>query len=217
LLEGCGGVARQSLPKLSAVGAGLCFAGESPRASVCEPAQVERAAPPLVRLASAQQVGAADGLGERSQAEGCQVPADFLRDEEQIPLNRLRGRGELGAQLGPLGRDSDRAGVEMARTDHQAALRNQQGSAERHLVGAQECGDDDITPGLEPAVGAEAHAPAEAALDESALRLRQAELPRHSRVFDRGEWARAGPAVGARDVDDVGQRLRHSRCDEADP
>ena len=85
---------------------------------------------------------------------------------------------ELRAQLGPLGRDSDGARVEVARTHHQAALGDQDRRAERHLVRAEQRGDDHVATGLEPAVGAEPNAAAQAVRDERLLRLCEAELPR---------------------------------------
>src|SRR5262249_32729457 len=42
------------------------------------------------------------------------------------------------------------------------------------------------------------------------------DLPRAARVLDRGERARAGTALEARDGDVIGARLRHARRDRAD-
>ena len=139
-----------------------------------------------------------------------------LGEVEQIRLDVLRGRGELRAQLGTLGRDPDRAGVEVARAHHQAALGDQERGPERDLVGAEQRGRDDVTPGLQAAVDAQPHPAAQALGDEGLLRLGEAELPRHARVLDRGERARARAAVATRDVDDVCGRLHDAGRDEPD-
>jgi hypothetical protein len=135
------------------------------------------------------------------------------RDEAEVRLDHLRRPGELLAQLGPLARDPHRARVQVARAHHQAALGEQQRRAERELVRAEQRGDDDVAPGLEAAVDAHAHAAAQAVRDERLLRLGEPELPRRARVLDRRQRARAGAAVGARDVDDVGERLRDAGRD----
>src|SRR5207249_11397156 len=51
---------------------------------------------------------------------------------------------------------------------------------------------------------------AQVVLDEHPLGVGKAELPRQPRVLDRHQWRRAGPAVAAADLHDLGQRLRRS-------
>ena len=104
----------------------------------------------------------------------------------------------------------------MARAHEQAALREQQRRPERDLVRAEQRGDDDVAAGLDAAVDAHAHPPAQPFGDERPLRLGEAELPRRADVLDRRERARAGAAVRARDVDDVRERLRDAGGDEPD-
>ena len=58
---------------------------------------------------------------------------------------------------------------------------------------------------------------AQAALGQRLLRLGQPELPRQPGVLDRRQRARAGAAVGAGDVDDVGERLDHAGGDVPTP
>ena len=113
-------------------------------------------------------------------------------------------------------RDADRARVEVARAHHQAALRDQQRRPERDLVRAEQRRDDDVAAGLDAAVDTQTDPAAQAAVDEYPLRLGEPELPRRAGVLDRAERARAGAAVRACDVDDVGERLDDTRGDQAD-
>ncbi len=73
-----------------------------------------------------------------------------------------------------------------------------------------------VTAGLELTVGLEDDARAEVVEDEYLLRLGEPELPRRAGMLDRGDGARAGPAVVAGDQDDVGVGLGDPRGDGAD-
>ena len=59
---------------------------------------------------------------------------------------------KLLAQNGILRSNADRAGVEVAFAHHDAAHRDQWCGRESELLCAEECGDDDIAPGLQFAV-----------------------------------------------------------------
>jgi hypothetical protein len=168
----------------------------------------------IVRRARVEEVGPADRLGEGPQPEGREEPPHLLGDEEEIRLDLLGRRVELRAELGTLGRDADRTGVDVTRAHHQAALREQQRRPEAHLVGAEQRRDEHVAARLDPAVRAEPHPAAQAGGDERLLRLRQSELPRGPRVLDRGQRACARAAVRARDVHDVGEGLGDARSDD---
>ena len=169
----------------------------------------------VARLLLAKEIGAPDRLVERAQPERGELAARLLGDEEEIGGDLLRRPREALAQLGPLGRDSHRAAVEMAGAHHQAALGEEKRGSEAVLVGAEQSRDDDVAPGLEAAVHAHAHTAAQPLGDERLLRLGQPELPGRAGVLDRGERARAGAAVAAGDVHDVRQRLDDARGDDA--
>ena len=124
--------------------------------------------------------------------------------------------GELRPQLGPLARDPDRAGVEVARAHHQAALGEQQRGAERVLVRAEQRRDDDVAPGLEAAVDAHPDAAAQAVRDERLLGLGEAELPRRPACLIEGSGLAPVPPSAPATWIDVGVRLRDARGDEAD-
>ena len=178
--------------------------------------EVERVGRGVAGAPLAEQVGAADGLVERPEAEPREQLAHLESDEPEVRLDHLGRARELRAQLRPLARDPDRARVEVARAHHQAALGDEQRRAERELVRAEQRRDDDVAPGLEAAVDPHAHPPAEAVRDECLLRLCEPELPRRAGVLDRGQRARARAAVRARDVDDVRAGLRDAGRDHAD-
>ena len=180
-----------------------------------ERGEVERVGGRVAGAALPEQVDPADGLVERPQAEPREVLAHVERDEPQVRLHHLGRARELRAQLGALAGDPDRARVEVARAHHQAALGEEERGAERELVRAEQRRDDDVAAGLEAAVDAHAHAAAEAVRDERLLRLGEPELPRRAGVLDRRQRARARAAVRARDVDDVGVRLRDAGRDHA--
>ena len=72
----------------------------------------------------------------------------------------------------------------MAGAHHDAALREQRGSAEAVLVGAQQRSDEHVATGLEATVDLQPHTGAQAVGDQGLLRLGQAELPRQAGVLD---------------------------------
>ena len=147
-----------------------------------------------VRKPRAREQGA-DLLGHRSHERG----------------DHLRRPGELRPQLRPLGRDPDRAGVQVTRANHEAALREERRRAERVLVRAEQRGDHHVPAGLQPAVHAETDPRPKAALRHLALRLDQTELPRQAGVLDGRERRGARAAVGAGDVHHVGEGLHDAQ------
>ena len=120
------------------------------------------------------------------------------------------------AQLGVLGRDADRAGVEVADPHHDAAGDDQRRGGEAELLGAEQRGDDDVAAGLELAVDLDDDPVAQAVEQQRLLGLGQAELPRRAGVLERGQRRGAGAAVVAGDQDDVGVRLGDAGGDRAD-
>src|SRR3546814_18751872 len=67
----------------------------------------------------------------------------------------FRRADELLPELFILRADTHRAGVGMALAHHDAAHRNQRQRADAELLRAQNGGDHDVAPGLEPAVSSE--------------------------------------------------------------
>ena len=105
--------------------------------------EVEPGRLPVVdRPAGVERLGVADRLGERAEAERGEVLAHLLGDELEEVLDELGLAGELLAQLGVLGGDADRAGVEVADPHHDAARHHQRRGGEAELLGAEQRGDD---------------------------------------------------------------------------
>ena len=168
------------------------------------------------RAVDVEQLAAADDLVERAVAELGEVLAHLLRDELEEVDDELGLAGEALAELGVLGRDADRAGVEVADAHHDAALHDERRRGEAELLGAEQRADDDVAAGLQLAVDLHDHAVAHAVEHERLLGLGEAELPRGARVLQRVQRARAGAAVVPRDEDDVGEGLRGAGGDRAD-
>ena len=107
------------------------------------------------------------------------------------PLDLLRGTGELGAQVLALGGDAGRAGVEVALASHVAAERDEDGGAQRVLLGAKERGDQRCRGRCAGRRPCAAPRDAQAGAQQDLVGLGQAELPWHAGVLDRAE--RRGP------------------------
>ena len=170
----------------------------------------------LDRRRRVEHLGVADGLGDRAEAERREVLAHLLGDELEEVHDELGLAAEALAQLGVLRRDADRARVEMADAHHHAARHDQRRGGEAELLGAEQRRDHDVATGLQLTVDLHDDAIAQAVHEQRLLRLGEPELPRRAGVLERGERARAGAAVVARDQHDVGVRLRHAGGDRAD-
>ncbi len=158
----------------------------------------------------------ADRLREGAEPERREVLADLLGDVLEERLDELRLAGEAGAQLGVLGRDADRAGVEVADPHEDAPADDERCRGEAELLGAEQRGDDDVAPGLDLPVHLDDDPVAKTVEDEGLLGLGEPELPRTAGVLEARQRRGAGAAVVPRDEDDVGVRLAHARRDRAD-
>ena len=140
--------------------------------------------PVLDRAAGVEHLGLPDRLVQAAEAQRRQVLADLLGDVGEERLDELRLAGELLAQLGVLGRDADRAGVEVADPHHDAAADDQRRGREAVLLGAEQRGDDHVAAGLELAVGLHDDAVAQPVEQQRLLGLGEAELPRRTGVLE---------------------------------
>ena len=82
----------------------------------------------------------------------------------------------------------------MALAHHDAAQRDQRRGGETELLGAEQAGDRDITPGLELAVGLQHHPRAQIVGHQRLMRLGNAQLPRQARMLDGSERRSPGAA-----------------------
>ena len=120
----------------------------------------------------------------RAEAERGEVLAHLLGDVLEEGLDELRLAGEARAQLGVLGRDADRAGVEVADAHHDAAGDDERRRREAELLGAEQGGDDDVAAGLDLAVDLHDDPVAQPVEHERLLGLGEAELPRRAGVLE---------------------------------
>ena len=95
-----------------------------------------------------EAVRPADHLIQRPEAHLRHQFAHLLGDESEVVLDELRLSREALSELGVLGCDSDRTGVEMTDSHHDASRHDERCRREPVLLGAQQGGDDDVTPGL---------------------------------------------------------------------
>src|SRR5690606_41564841 len=94
-----------------------------------------------------------DRLVDRAEAQLREVLADLLGDELEEVHHELRLAAEALAQLGVLGRDPDRAGIQVADPHHDAARHHERRGRKAELLRAQKRRDDDGSACLELAVG----------------------------------------------------------------
>mmetsp|Transcript_19801 Transcript_19801/g.45547 ORF Transcript_19801/g.45547 Transcript_19801/m.45547 type:complete len:577 (-) Transcript_19801:2090-3820(-) len=166
--------------------------------------------------AVAEKVGAAHEVLDFLVPEVGEDGAHLLSNKLKVVDDSLGGAGELLAQGLLLGGDAHGAVVGVADAGHDAALGNHGNGAESKLLGSHEGTHHNIPPGLQAPVDAQKHALAELALQEGAVHLREAKLPRSTGVLDRGEGGCAGAAVVARHLDHVGVCLGDAGRDRAD-
>ena len=164
----------------------------------------------------AQEIGAADRLLQRAQAQRGQHLAHLLGDEAHQVDDLLGRAGEALAQVGALGADADRAGVGVALADQDAAHGDQRQGADAVLLGAEQGGDDHVAAGLDAAVGAQGDAVAQPVQGQDLVDLGQAHLPGRAGILDRGLGRGTGAADMARDQDHVGLGLGDAGGDGAD-
>ncbi len=151
----------------------------------------------LLRAAAhlVQKIGAADHVLELAHAERGQYLTHVLGDEAEEVDDLLRRAAELRAQRLVLRADADGAGIRMALAHHDAAHRDERGSADAELLGTQHGGHHDVASGADAAVGAQGHAMAKIVQCKDLIGFRQPHLPRHAGVFDRGLRRSAVPPL----------------------
>ena len=158
----------------------------------------------------AEALGAADHLVDGAEAEARHDLADFLGDRVEEVDDILWLPLELAAETLVDRGDADRAVVEMALADIDAAHRDEGRGSEVVFLGAEQRGVDDVLAGTHAAVGTEGHAVAETVEQEHLMGLGDAEFPRAARVFHGAERGGAGAAVMTADQNDVGVGFGHT-------
>ena len=152
------------------------------------------------RLVLVEHVGLADHFIEGAEAHFGHQFTHFLRDEEEVVDHVLGLAGELAAQFRVLGRNADRAGVQVALAHHDAAGGDQGRGREAHLVGAEQGGHDNVAPGADASVGLDRDAAAQVVEHQGLLGFGKADLPGAAGMLDRGEGACARAAFETGDM-----------------
>ena len=186
--------------------------------AVEEGGEVEAPRLPVLDVgAGLEQVAATDQLLETAESQRRHPLAHVLGDEEHEGDHVLGCAGEPLAQLGVVGGDPHRAGVEVADPHHHAAGGDERRGAETELVGAEHGPDQHVAPRLELAVDLEDDPAAQTLGHQHLLGLREPQLPGNTRVLDGGERGGAGATVVAGDDDVVRPGLGHPGGDRAHP
>jgi hypothetical protein len=172
--------------------------------------------PMLDHLGAIEHLHLADHLIERAIAEFGHPFAYFLSDEEEIIDDMLRLADEALAQHRVLRRDTDRTGVEMTLAHHDTASRNQRRGGETELIGAKQRAHDDIAARAKTAINLHCNAGPQPIEHERLMCLGETDLPRRTRMLDRGQRRSTGAALEARDRDMVGARLGNAGSNRAD-
>src|SRR5690606_20593752 len=122
-------------------------------------------------------------LLEAAVAELRQVAAYFFGDELEEVDDVLGASFELLPQLRILGRDTDRARIEVTDPHHDAAHDHERRGREAELFRAKEGADDDVAAGLHLPVDLDHDPIAQTLDDQRLLGLREAKLPRCAGVL----------------------------------
>jgi len=163
-----------------------------------------------------QLVGPANHLVEITETELRHQLAHFLGKEHE-ERDHIFGRAiEAPTQFGVLGRDADRASVEMAFAHHHAARGDQSGRGDAEFVGAQQRADYHLAARADAAIDLHGNAAAQPVQHQGLMRLGETDFPRLAGMMDRAERRRAGAALMARDRDMIRIGLAHAGRDRAD-
>ena len=130
--------------------------------------------------------------------------AQLFGYEEEIVDHVLGLAGEALAQNRILGRNSHRAGIEMAFAHHDAARRDQGRGGKTEFVGAQKRSDSHVAAGAQSAIDLNRDAAAQSVQHQSLLGLGKADFPGTAGMGERGERGSAGAAFKARNRHMVG-------------
>ena len=124
----------------------------------------------------------------------------------------LRFALEAFSQLRVLGRNADRAGIEVADTHHDAAHGNKRSGRKAKFLRTQDAGDCHITAGHQLTVGLKDNFIAQAIHDQGLVCLSHAKLPRKSGIVDGVSRRCTGTAVKTGYQDNLCACLCNTGC-----
>ena len=157
-----------------------------------------------------QQIRAAYQLIHGAHTETGHVFPQILGNEFHKVHDVFRFSAESFAKLRILGRHAHRAGVQVADTHHYAAHGYQRRCGKTELLGAQHGRNGHILASHQLSVGLDSDAPPETVLNQGLMRLRQSQLPGHSRMVDGASGSRARSSVITGNQDNLGPGLCHA-------
>ena len=161
-------------------------------------------------------VHATNHLVEAAEAQSGHQPTYLLGDEEEVVDHVFGLSGKALAQFLILGRDTHRAGIEVAFAHHDAAFDNQRRGGKSEFVRTQQCADDDVTAGAHAAVDLDRDTPAQPVEHQRLVGFRQAQLPGTAGVADGCQRRRAGAAIVTGDGHVIGMGLGYAGGHGAD-
>ena len=157
-----------------------------------------------------QKIAAAHQFGHRTGAELRHNLPQLFRDKEHEPLHILRLAGEAPAQLRILGRDTERAGAQVAHAHHATAHRDQRRRGKAEFLRTEQQRHRHVMAGHQLAVRFQRHLLAQPVAAQHLMRFRQADFPGQARVVHAAERNRAGTALPARNQDPARSGLGHA-------
>mmetsp|Transcript_40259 Transcript_40259/g.88004 ORF Transcript_40259/g.88004 Transcript_40259/m.88004 type:complete len:314 (+) Transcript_40259:361-1302(+) len=131
-----------------------------------------------------KEIRAADEVVDFADAQRCHDLPRLLCDKEKVVDEVLRLPGEFLAQLRILCGYPNRASVEVALPHHDAAQRDERGSAHSDLLGAEEHCHHDVSACSHLAVCLQRDAVPETVQHQGLVSLRQADLPGQAAMLD---------------------------------
>ena len=87
-----------------------------------------------------------------------------------------------------MSRDTDRAGIEVTLSHHDAAQCDQRGGGESIFLSTEQRGNHNVPPRLQLTIRLDTDATSQVIFDKGLMRFRKPQFPRQTRVFDAGEW-----------------------------
>ena len=131
-----------------------------------------------------QQIGTAYQIDKTTNTHLRHQFTQFFGDEEEVVHHVLRLTGKFTTQLRILGRNTDRASIEMTLTHHDATLNHQRRGRKTELVSTQQRTDQHIATGLQLTIHLQSDTSAQLIEHQRLLCLGQTQFPRRTRVLD---------------------------------
>ena len=124
------------------------------------------------------QFGVTHDIVERGVAHLCQILPYLLCQEGEVVHQILVSANEMLSELGVLGGDAQRTGVEVALAHHYTAQHNETGGTKTKLLGSEQCHGDDVSTSLYLSIHLQAHLSTQSVFHQCLLCFAQTYLGR---------------------------------------